>query len=231
MAAARRSNCAVSTATPTSAKASNPLVHNTAKSFAMHNAWTAGVCAFIVGATTAVAAAQEVTARRERTPSPIPRTSDTLTLDGAVTEVLWRNALELELRYEVRPGENVPPPGRTWMLLAYDDDNVYVGFRCEDPDPSAIRARYTDRGQMFNDDFVGVVLDTFNDERRAFEFFSNPLGVQNDLLMDDVSGNEDSNWNAIWESAGRITATGYEVELRIPLNQLRFEATGGPQTW
>ena len=58
---------------------------------------------------------------------------------------------------------------------------------------------------MFSDDFVGVVLDTFNDERRAFEFFANPLGVQADMLMDDVSGNEDSNWNAIWESAGRIT--------------------------
>jgi hypothetical protein len=34
------------------------------------------------------------------------------------------------------------------------------------------------------------VLDTFNDERRAFEFFINLLGVQMDMFQDDVNGNE-----------------------------------------
>ena len=175
--------------------------------------------------------AQEVAARRTRIPFPVPRTTETLTLDGAIAEALWEHALMLPLRYEVQPGENIDPPVRTEMLIAYDDVNLYVGFRCHDDDPSAIRARFTDRDAMFSDDFVGVVLDTFNDERRAFEFFANPLGVQADMLMDDVSGNEDSNWNAIWESAGRITDQGYEVEFLIPLTQLRFEATANEQIW
>lgn len=168
---------------------------------------------------------------RTRVPFPIPAATGDITLDGAVTESLWETALKLELRYEVRPGENIPPPVRTELLLAHDDRNLYVAFRCYDDTPSAIRARYGDRDTMFNDDFVGVVLDTFNDERRAYEFFANPLGVQGDMLMDDVSGNEDSAWNAIWESAGRITETGYEVEFVIPFTQLRFPATSGPQTW
>ena len=59
-------------------------------------------------------------------------------------------------------------------------------------------------GRELDDDFVGVVLDTFNDQRRAFEFFTNPLGVQMDLTYDDVNGNEDDSWDAIWESAGVI---------------------------
>ncbi|MBI4263130.1 MAG: carbohydrate binding family 9 domain-containing protein [Acidobacteria bacterium] len=176
------------------------------------------------------ASAQEI-ASRTRAPFPIPATTASVTLDGAVTESLWEDALTLELRYEVRPGENIPPPVRTEMLLAHDDRNLYVAFRCYDDDPAAIRARFSDRDTMWNDDFVGVVLDTFNDERRAYEFFANPLGVQGDMLMDDVSGNEDAAWNAIWDSAGRITEAGYEVEMVIPFSQLRFQTASGPQTW
>jgi hypothetical protein len=186
----------------------------------------------LAGAIASPAAAQEdAAAKRVRIPFPIPRTTETMTLDGAVAEALWEHALVLPLRYEVQPGENIDPPVRTEMLIAYDNANLYVGFRCHDDDPSAIRARFSDRDAMFSDDFVGIVLDTFNDERRAFEFFANPLGVQADMLMDDVSGNEDSNWNAIWESAGRITDEGYEVEFLIPLTQLRFEPTADDQIW
>ena len=186
----------------------------------------------LVAGMASLAQAQErAAAARARIPFPVPRTSQALTLDGAVAEALWEQALELPLRYEVQPGENIEPPVQTEMLVAYDEVNLYVAFRCHDSDPSAIRARFSDRDGIFSDDFVGIVLDTFNDERRAFEFMANPLGVQADMLMDDVSGNEDSNWNAIWESAGRITADGYEVEFLIPLTQLRFESTPTDQIW
>jgi hypothetical protein len=88
-----------------------------------------------------------------------------------------------------------------------------------------------DRDSAFNDDFVGVVLDTFNDERRAFEFFVNPFGVQMDLIQDDVNRNESESWDAIWDSAGVITTTGFTTEMAIPFSQLRFPRTDGDQTW
>lgn len=187
------------------------------------------VLALTLPATALAQAAQERI--RARVPFPVPAAAGTPVIDGAVTDSMWETALTLELRYEVRPGENVPPPVRTEMLLAHDDRTLFVAFRCYDETPSAIRARYTDRDAMWNDDFVGIVLDTFNDERRAYEFFANPFGVQGDMLMDDVSGNEDAAWNAIWDSAGRITGTGFEVELAIPFSQLRFQTAAGPQTW
>ena len=74
-------------------------------------------------------------------------------------------------------------------------------------------------------------MDTYNDGRRAFEFFANPLCVQMDLTNDDVNKNEDDSWDAIWDSAGQINDEGYVVEMRIPLNQLRFPATSGLQCW
>jgi hypothetical protein len=107
-----------------------------------------------------------------------------------------------------------------------------MGFRAFDHEPSKIRARLADRDTPFEDDFVGVILDTFNDERRAYEFFVNPLGVQMDLVFDEFSEEpEDESWDAIWASAGRLTPNGYEVEIAIPFEQLRFQRVDGPQTW
>ena len=90
------------------------------------------------------------------------------------------------------------------------DANLYVAFRCHDPTPVGDpRPTSPIATRAFNDDFVGVVLDTFNDQRRAFEFFVNPLGVQMDLIMDDVNqATRARQWNGIWDSAGEINETG-----------------------
>ncbi len=84
---------------------------------------------------------------------------------------------------------------------------------------------------MFNDDFVGIVVDTFGDQRRGYEFFVNALGVQADLTQDDVNQREDDSWDAIWDSAGRITELGFTVEIAIPFSQLRFTRTDGEREW
>jgi|CXWL01.1.fsa_nt_gi hypothetical protein len=162
-----------------------------------------------------------------------PRTNQPVVIDARLDEPAWQDARRIELIYEVRPGENVKPPVDTTAYVTYDDDNVYFGFDARDPDPKAIRANLTDRDQSFRDDFVGVILDTFNDERRGFEFFVNPLGVQMDLTVDDLTNgdSEDASWDAIWSSAGRITAEGYVVEMAIPFSSLRFQKGGAGQTW
>jgi Domain of unknown function (DUF5916)/Carbohydrate family 9 binding domain-like len=176
--------------------------------------------------------AQEGAGERASRPAyRVERAYSPITVDGALDEPAWGAATVVELAYETRPAENEPPAVRTQALLTYDDRHLYVGFRAHDPDPSAIRAHLTDRDSAFSDDFVGIVLDTFNDERRAFEFFVNPLGVQMDMFNDDVGGNEDESWDAIWDSAGRIGAEGYVVEIAIPWSSLRFPRTEGEQTW
>ncbi|RLA37249.1 MAG: hypothetical protein DRR15_02495, partial [Gammaproteobacteria bacterium] len=143
----------------------------------------------------------------------------------------WRKALKIDVNIETNPGENVPAKVKTVAYLMEDGVNLYIAFDARDPNPKAIRAFLRDRDSAYNDDFVGVVIDSYNDERRAFEFFSNPLGAQMDLTNDDVNHREDDSWNAIWDSAGKITESGYIVEMEIPLNQLRFPAADGKQTW
>lgn len=167
----------------------------------------------------------------DKGPLQVPRAASEIVIDGAVDEPAWNDALHFSLNYEVRPAENTAPPARTEVFITYDDNRVLVAFRAFDPDPEKIRARYHDRDRMWPDDWVGIVLDTFNDERRAYEFMTNPLGVQTDAVNDDVQKKFDPSWDAIWKSAGRLTATGYEVEMAIPFNQIRFQSVEGPQIW
>ena len=165
--------------------------------------------------------------RPTRSTAPTPRSRST----AASTRRPGRGSRPSSWPTRPGPSENVSRRSRPSFWMTYDAEQLYVAFRALDPEPAAIRARLTDRDRAFQDDFVGVVLDTFNDERRAFEFFVNPLGVQMDLIQNDVTGNEDDTWDAIWTSAGRITDEGYVVEMAIPFSSLRFPRADGEQTW
>ncbi len=161
----------------------------------------------------------------------LPRIDGPVNIDGILDDDAWRQALQIKVDTETNPGENIPAKVKTVAYLMEDGNSLFVAFDARDPDPGAIRAFLRDRDSAYNDDFVGVVIDSYNDQRRAFEFFSNPLGAQMDLTNDDINRREDDSWNAIWDSAGRITKSGYIVEMEIPLNQLRFQKIDGKQVW
>lgn len=163
-------------------------------------------------------------------PHRIPRVESSPKVDGVLDDPLWERALVLPVNTEVRPGENTEAPVKTEVLLAYGPAHIFVGFRALDPEPARIRARYSDRDKIWDDDWVSVTFDTFNDERRAYEFYCNPLGVQLDRI-EVTGGNGGDAWDAIWDSAGRLTGTGFEVEMAIPFSSLRFQRTEGDQVW
>jgi hypothetical protein len=159
----------------------------------------------------------------------VPRTEAPVKVDGALNDKAWENALMIELKYEVEPGENVPASVRTICLLTYNKSHFYAAFRAFDPSPGDIRAYLNDRDSALTDDWVGIVLDTFNDERRAFDIRSNPHGVQIDGIR--VENETDFSWDAIWDSAGKIYDWGYAVEMAIPFNSLRFQQSEEMQVW
>lgn len=142
-------------------------------------------------------------------------------IDGILEEEEWADSLILKEFYEIMPGENTKPPVETAAYLSYDEENFYIAFKCSDPEPDKIRARYADRDSAFADDLVGIFLDTFNDQRNAYEFLVNPLGAQMDCLRKEPE-EEDCSWDGIWYSKGRITKDGYEVEISIPFKTLRY---------
>ncbi|GBC80905.1 hypothetical protein HRbin10_00008 [bacterium HR10] len=126
------------------------------------------------------------------------------------------------------PGDGTPVSLETTACLSYDRHHLYVVFICKD-DPAKVRARLSRREAIFEDDLVGVILDTFHDRRRAYLFLVNPLGIQADGITGE--GQEDDySFDTLWYSEGRLTEDGFIVWMAIPFRSLRFPATR-TQTW
>ncbi len=117
----------------------------------------------------------------------------------------------------------------TAAYLGYDQKNLYIVFVCFD-DPKKVRGRMSRREDIYDDDQVEVMLDTFHDRRRAYAFQTTPLGVQWDAIWteasrDEVNGNFDTSFDTVWDSRGKVTNRGFVVEMAIPFKSLRFPAT------
>jgi hypothetical protein len=85
--------------------------------------------------------------------------------------------------------------------------------------------------QSWGDDLVGFKLDTYNNRRLNYEFFVNPYGVQHDSIANEMTGDSDSAWDGIWESAGKVTESGFQVEIAIPYHILNFDDNNDVKTW
>jgi len=158
--------------------------------------------------------------------------NQTIQVDGVLNESVWKNATKMELSYENRPAEGTITPIKTAVYLYEDGHNLNVAIKAFDPNPENIRASLRDRDALWQDDNIALIIDTFNDERSGYEFLVNPLGAQADLRMKDTNGwDEDPSWDAIWDSAGKITEFGYVIEMSIPFSALRFPDTQGKLTW
>lgn len=143
-----------------------------------------------------------------------PKLSDFL--DGTPREA--EVAVTVFKQFDPHDGEPVSEP--TVAYLSYDEKNLYVGWICKD-DPAKIRARVAPRKQIDTDDRVTINIDTFQDHKHAYWFDVNPYGIQYDGRTTDGIG-DDSSWEALWYSEGRITPTGYVVLESIPFKSLRF---------
>jgi hypothetical protein len=129
------------------------------------------------------------------------------------------------------PTDGAPPSQRTDVYLGYDEEHLYIVFVAFDEEPGRVRARLTRREDVFNDDFVTVQIDTFNDRRRAFTFLSNPLGVQVDGILTEARGLDfDTSFDTVWHTQGRVTGRGYVVWMAVPFRSLRFP-DAAEQSW
>ncbi len=172
-------------------------------------------------------------------PTPLPspaalslaRASQSPVIDGSLDDSVWGAATLVDTFYETAFGDNRKPMVDTLGYLLYDDKYIYVGFRCADPDPGKIRAPFTDRDTVSTaDDYVTVMIDARNDRRTAQLFRVTPRGVQADAIFNDATGLENLSPDFYFDSAAKISAQGWEAELRIPLSSLRY-GKGDSQGW
>ncbi|HEX8136725.1 MAG TPA: DUF5916 domain-containing protein [Pyrinomonadaceae bacterium] len=161
-------------------------------------------------------------------PVRVPRFERPPAIDGRLDDEAWKGAAVLKDFYQIQPGDNLAPSKPTVVYLGYDARNLYVAYYAYD-ERDKIRATIAKRDAIFDDDYVGLFFDTFNDKRKAYEMNFNPLGIQADGIMTSGQG-EDFSVDMVVESKGSVVEDGYVVEVAIPFKSLRYEA-GKDKLW
>jgi hypothetical protein len=173
----------------------------------------------------------------------VPRIEAEATIDGRLDEEAWGRAARLTGFSQYAPYDDRAAGDSTEVLVWYSAKAIHFGFRAHAPTGS-VRASLGDRDKSYTDDYVGVFLATLGNRRQAVVFASNPLGVQGDGIV--VEGASSSNGgfggapvgreptdispDFVFQSKGRLTEYGYEVEIRVPFKSIQFE-NGATQRW
>lgn len=171
-----------------------------------------------------------------------PRLDAEIEIDGVLDEAAWSEASVLTGFSQYEPVDGLPAADSTDILIWYSPTALHIGVRAFEPH-APVNATLADRDKIFADDYVQIVLDPFNDRRRALLFAVNPLGVQADgyqteeqrssggfFSADASSARIDLSPDFVFTSKGRVTERGYEIEIRIPFKSLRYPSDM-PQTW
>jgi len=150
------------------------------------------------------------------------RLSKPPTIDGILDDEAWTEAplpAGTWLSYNPLHGDQIPQQTTVWV--AYDSDAIYFAFKCDDPQPDQIKTSITRRDNIWSDDWVGLSLDALGTGQVSYHLMVNPSGIQLDMI-NTVAGYEDTSPDWIWASAGRVNDRGYAVEIRLPLETIRF---------
>jgi hypothetical protein len=161
-------------------------------------------------------------------PVNLPRFDKPPVIDGKLDDEVWKHAAVFKDFYQTEPGDNIAPSRPTEAFIGYDSHYLYLAFHAYD-DPAQVRARVAKRDEVFDDDYVGAFIDTFHDQRKAYEVDFNPLGIQADAIFSESNG-EDFSFDIVMESKGTLTSDGYVVEAAIPFKSIRYEV-GKDKVW
>ncbi len=161
----------------------------------------------------------------------IPYADLTATIDGELSDEIWQRANTIDLNIVNAPWNNKPSPIKTLAKIVENGEFLYVAFIADDPNPENIIAALGDRDSRWDDDRVLVKLDTSNSRRLNYEFSVNSLGVQMDRITNEMTSTSSSAWNGIWDSYGKQTEQGYQVEMAIPYRILNFDDSIDIKTW
>lgn len=167
------------------------------------------------------------------TPLEIPRLSSTVAFDGIPNETAWEEATTLPLTMQM-PTYGKQPTEKSDVLIAFDDDYLYLAGRLYESEPGKVMANSKKRDAMVgNTDWFGLIIDSYYDRENALAFFTNPNGLRLDVnVFNDAISMNDFNvsWNTFWDVKTIVTDKGWFAEIRIPFSSLPFQSKDGEVT-
>src|SRR6478672_3674731 len=157
-----------------------------------------------------------------------PRLEAEVKVDGALDEQAWAEAAMLTGFSQFTPVDGRTATDSTEVLVWYSATAIYFGIRAFEAH-GQVHATLADRDRIDSDDNVQILLGTFDDGRQASMFAVNPFGVQSDGTITESNQSRttgfgggtlardpaDLSTDYVFESKGRLTDYGYEIEVRI----------------
>lgn len=174
----------------------------------------------------------------------VPRIDAAIVVDGVLDDAAWHEAAQLTGFSQYAPVDGRQAENVTEVRVFYSPTAIYFGVRAQAA-PGSVRATLASRDRIDSDDAVTIFLNPFNDTRQALVFAVNPLGIQSDGALVEGTNNRgggafsalesgreaaDLTPDYVYESKGRLTAAGYEIEMAIPFKTLRFPSAR-VQSW
>jgi hypothetical protein len=154
------------------------------------------------------------------------RITTPIKIDGVLDDAAWKEASKADGFIESRPVSlrTESPENASEVYIAYNNEGLYIGGYYHEKSKDSITSELIGRDGFGNNDFGGVIIDTYQDKLNGFEYFVTPLGEQMDSKVSpNTNGNnEDFSWNAVWQSAAKINNDGWCFEMFIPFSAIRF---------
>ena len=175
-------------------------------------------------------AADQYSAQAKQT-IDIPYMPLAVEIDGDLSDEIWQHAKVIDISNVTSPYDNTPSPIKTEARIIDNGEQLIVSFKAFDPKPENIIGSIGERDTRWGDDVVGIKLDPLNNRRITYSFFVNPYGVQNDETFNELTGEPNELWDGIWQSYGKVTDFGYQVEMAIPYHILNFDQNSNIKQW
>jgi hypothetical protein len=163
-------------------------------------------------------------------------TNEIITIDGQLSEQIWQTSDRKILKVN-KTGESVrDSTQQTWVRTAYDNDNLYVSFECNDAD---IWGTYDSRDQhLWQEEAVEVFIDTDQESHTYTEIEVSPRNILFDSFIVDPF-NIDIEATKKYDLPGIQTAvdvegtldnrtdrdTSWTVEMAIPFKDIYLKDT------
>jgi hypothetical protein len=152
-------------------------------------------------------------------------------VDGHLDEAVYASLPPVSDLRQQEPVEGDGATEKTEFWVLFDADRLYVSIRAWESNMAGLVANEMrrDNTNIFQNDHVAFLLDTFHDRRNGVEFAINAIGGRWDgQISNETQFNAD--WNPVYDLAVGRFEGGWTIEVAIPFKSLRY-GPGRAQVW
>ncbi len=135
-------------------------------------------------------------------------------IDGKLDDACWN---QLPAAGTFVDDKAKPSPAQTIVRMGYDDKNLYIAVRVEEPEMDKVKATITQHdGGVWGDDDLEIYLAATGKATPYLVFMLNSIGTTEESSMDASA----ASFNAPWKCKVNREASAWTAEIAIPFSSL-----------